>query len=335
VINREKNQRVISGFRPTSDLTLGNYFGAIRPALDIQEDETKDLTVFVADMHGLTDHHPTEIAPYRKDVMRDCLAAGIDPDKTTLYIQSDIEEPLVQIANRVAPYVSVGELLRTPNLKEKMQAAKAGEDDSLNANLSLLSYPVLMAADIYSQQAPLVAVGKDQQPHLEISRKIARRFNNAFGRNVLVEPQSLALRSIHILALNGKGKMSKTNPTQAIMLNDDPEYARQKVQKATTAQAGSWNDLLRSHFMIADGFADELESAKLMHVKRDHTEGRPVMGQFKKIWGDIIVRTLAEFQEKRDAITEDEVDAAIAKGEQKAYVSAERVLDSMKDVMGV
>jgi tryptophanyl-tRNA synthetase len=331
-----KTERVLSGFRPTSDLTVGNYFGAIKPALDIQDDPTKELTVFVADMHGLTDHHPDEVAPYRRTVIHDCLALGIDPDKTTLYIQSSIEEPLTQIANRLFPYVNVAELMRIPNLKEKMQ--NLGRDDSSeNANLGLLSYPVLMAADIFSQRAELVAVGEDQEPHVEITRKIARRFNQAFEsvnpQTGLIEPHTLAIKAIRILSLNGKGKMSKSNPRQAILLTDDPDDVRNKIKKAATADVGEWNAVIKSHFTVAYGFADEEQKAELDLLKLQHLEGEAVMTEFKRLWADIMETKLVDFQAKRDALIEKDVDDALLHGQHKAYVSADRVLGVMRTKM--
>lgn len=335
----ERRQRVLSGFRPTSDLTIGNYFGAIKPALEIQDDDTKDLTVFVADLHGLTDSKPSEIAPYRKTVVHDCLALGIDPQKTTLYLQSDIEAPVSQIANRVSPYISVAELSRTPNLKEKLQHIRGESEDSnvdtTAANLALLNYPVLMAADIYSQQAELVAVGEDQEPHLEITRKIARRFNRDFGDKLLVEPQILAIKALRILSLDGKGKMSKTNARQAILLTDDPDYARQKISKAATASTGEWNPVIESHFTIAEGLVTSIDQLQELNEMRDrHLGGVACMKEFKDLWADLVQDKLVDFQAKRAQLNEKDVDEALRKGESRAYVSAQRVLDSIKESTG-
>ena len=340
-MNEKASNRVLSGFRPTSDLTLGNYFGAIKPALEIQDDETKDLSVFVADLHGLTDHGPEEIAPYTRDVIRDCLALGIDPDKTHLYLQSSIEAPVTQIANRVSPYVSVAELSRTPNLKEKMQKIlkdKELGDYASRSNLSLLSYPVLMAADIYSQDSDLVAVGEDQEPHLEIARTIARRFNRKFSSPdapILVEPQILAVQGLRILSLDGKGKMSKTNAKQAILLTDDPDEARSKISRATTAQAGEWNKVIDSHFTVASNLADDKERNEFDEIKSRHLSGEAIMGVFKREWANVTERHLVNFQERKAALSDKEVSAALKKGAVNALVQSERVLDRMREGMGM
>jgi tryptophanyl-tRNA synthetase len=337
----EGPERIISGFRPTSDLTLGNYLGAIKPALEIQDDPSKELYVFVADLHGLTDHDPREIAPYRSEVIHDCLALGVDPDRTTIYLQSDTEAEVTQIANRLAPYASVAELARTPNLKEKMQTAvrrgQSDTDDPMKANFGLLGYPVLMAADIFAQGATKVAVGEDQEPHLELSRTIARRFNRRFeAAGLLPEPEIFAVEALRIVALDGKGKMSKTNPPQAIMLSDDPEEAALKIRKATTASAGEWNPVLDSHFLVASRTTTDPETlAHLESLRSDHMNGKQVMGEFKKIWANITQDLLVDFQAKKAAISDEEVTKVTNQGGKIAANNAQNVLRGMKDAMGL
>lgn len=332
--------RVISGFRPTSDLTMGNYLGAVKPSLDLQADPANDLYVFVADLHGLTDHDPREIGPYRTDVVRDCMALGVDPARTTIYLQSDIERQVTQIANRVAPYISVARLARTPNLKEKMQQAvgrgRAEAEDAGSANFALLGYPVLMAADIYAQEAPLVAVGDDQEPHLEIARDISDAFNARFGDRLLVRPGILAVKAVRVASLNGKGKMSKSVPTQALLLTDSPDVAHKKIKAAATANPGEWNDTIQSHFTVAEHTTNDPEQvAQLADMRAAHMSGQRVMGGFKKLWGDITEVLLSDFQGKRAAIQEDEVRDVLAAGAEKAAANADRVLTNMKGAMSL
>ena len=294
-------------------------------------------------MHALTDHKPDEVAPYRKEVIRDCLALGIDPNKTTLYMQSSVEEQVVTIANRISPHVSVGELARTPNLKEKMQQIlQAKEFDgtsySSRANLALLAYPSLMAADIYSQDTPKVAVGQDQEPHLEIAREIARRFNKNFKDQygkILVSPTILAVEGLRVMALDGVGKMSKTKPNTAILFSDDPDKARQKIKRATTANIGQWEGTpLESHYAIATGLASPEEVEEFSSLKQAHMDGRQVMAGFKDLWADVTERTLIDFQERRAAISDSDVDTALQLGATKAFVRSERVLQRIKKSMG-
>lgn len=335
----EKVDRVITGFRPTSDLTVGNYLGAIKPSVEMQNNPANDLYCFVADMHALTDSDPREVAPYRHEVVRDCMALGIDPDKSTIYMQSSIEAATVQIANRIAPYVGVGELARTPNIKEKIKAAvkdgEADSEDAFKANYALLGYPVLMAADIFAQQAELVAVGEDQEPHLELARQIARKFNNTFGSKILVIPKITALESLRILSLDGKGKMSKTNPNQAILLTDDPEKAQKKIKGATTVGSGEWNEVIESHFMVAEALAEtEEEREKLAELKQAHLDDKPVMKDFKELWAEITGRKLGAFQTAKAKITDDEVRGVLLYSGDKARKNADETLTNIRDVMG-
>ena len=334
-----ERHRIITGFRPTSDLTVGNYLGAIKPVLDIQNDKNNDLYVFVADLHGLTDHDPRELAPYRTEVIADARALGLHQLNAHMYLQSDIEPEVVQIANRIAPYVTVAELARTPNLKEKMQAAvrdgKSDSEDATRANFALLGYPVLMAADIFAQQAPLVAVGQDQEPHLELARTIARRFNSTFDTDVLVEPKIFAVNSLRVLSLDGKGKMSKTNPGQAIMFTDDPDEARKKIKGATTASAGEWNDVLESHFMVArETTQDPDQLQKLAELRAAHMGGLQVMGDFKDLWGDITETMLETFRQQRPLYMENDVTWYRQAGSVRARQNATEMLKKMKEVMG-
>lgn len=338
-MSKETN-RVITGFRPTSDLTVGNYIGAIQPSKELQDQSDTDLYCFVADMHALTDTDPREVAPHRLSVVKDCLALGIDPDKSTIYLQSGIEAQTVQIANRLAPYIGVGELARTPNIKEKMQAEIKGEADpedvdAFKANYALLGYPVLMAADIFAQRAEVVAVGEDQKPHVELTREIARKFNNRFGKEILVVPEMVSLQSLRILSLDGKGKMSKSNPNQAILLNDDPEEAQKKIKKAMTAGAGEWNDVIDSHFIVAEAMADNEEAkVKLAEIKEAHMNGQSVMKDFKEVWADITGRQLGVFQAKKAAINDSDVDGILLYSGDKADRNATQTLNDMKEAMG-
>ncbi len=335
----DRDSRVITGFRPTSNLTMGNYLGAVRPTVELQDDPSKELYVFVADLHGLTDNDPSELAEYRHAVVHDLLALGINPQRTTVYMQSDIESSVVGIANRVGPYINVGALAGTPSIKDKMHDAvrkgNAENEEVTSANFALLGYPVLMAADIYAQSADSVPVGNDQDAHLELARGISRKFNKAFDCDILVEPKNLALASLSVKALDGKGKMSKTFPNQAIILNDDPELASKKISKAVTAEAGGWNDALESHFLVAEQTAQtDEDKQRLAEIKAAHRDGASVMGDFKKLWSKVTAEFLADFQTKRANINEDDTHGALRYGADRAERNAQQTLNEMKQVMG-
>lgn len=327
--------RVISGFRPTNETTIGHYVGAIKPSLEIQEDPNSDLYLFVADIHGITDKDPRDVAEYRHNIVKDCMALGIDAERTTIYMQSDVETSIVPIANRIAPYVNVGELSRIPTLKEMMRASLRKGEDLSQANLAMLSYPALMAADIYAQEATVVAAGEDQAPNVELTRKIARKFNREFSEGVLVEPQLLSINALRILSLDGKSKMASSNPDQAILLSDDPERARAKIQSSTTAQSGEWNAIIESHFRVAEAMADdEATLDELRRLKLAHIAGKAVMGDFKRIWSEATEQFLDNFQGERQKINDDDIQSALRYNADTAERNAEKILRKIKSVTG-
>ncbi|MBA2407523.1 MAG: tryptophan--tRNA ligase, partial [Chitinophagales bacterium] len=220
---------VVSGIRPTGNLHLGNYFGAVRNFIKMQEDYNSFF--FVADYHSLTTHpHPADLHSSVRQVIAEYLACGLDPDKCTLYIQSDVPETteLYLLLNMLA---YVGELERSTSFKDKIRM----QPDNVNAGL--LTYPVLMAADIIIHRAHKVPVGKDQQQHLEMTRNFVNRFNHLYGVDYFPEPQAFNFSGelIKVLGLDGSGKMGKSEGEgNAIFLVDEPEAIRKKVMRAVT-----------------------------------------------------------------------------------------------------
>ena len=221
---------VVSGIRSTGFLHLGNYFGAVKQFLDIQEREA--CYFFIADLHSLTTHpKPTDFFENTKQVLAEYLACGLDPNKAVIYRQSDINEitELYLYFNMIA---YLGELERVPTFKEK---ARQQPD---NVNAGLLTYPTLMAADILIHKGNKVPVGKDQEQNLEMARKFARRFNDLYEQTIFPEPQPYKQAEqalIKIPGLDGSGKMGKSEGEgNAIFINDDPEVIRKKVMRAVT-----------------------------------------------------------------------------------------------------
>ncbi len=223
-----KREIVVSGIRPTGFLHLGNYFGAIRNFVKMQE--KYDCFFFVADLHSLTTHpEPEHLKDNVFRVLAENIAAGLDPEKVTLYVQSDVPETaeLYLLLNMMA---YKGELEKVPTFKEKVRQHQE------NINAGLLTYPVLMAADILLHRAVKVPVGKDQQQHLEMARNFASRFNNRYG-HLFPEPEGFneggAL--VKIGSLNGEGKMSKSQHKSATLyLADTDEDIFKKIKKAKT-----------------------------------------------------------------------------------------------------
>lgn len=220
--------RVVSGIRPTGNLHLGNYYGAVVNFLRMQEE--CDCLFFIADWHSLTTHpHPESIQRSSYTILAEYLAAGIDPEKAPIYFQSDVPEVL-ELYLYLNMITYMGELERTTTFKDK---ARKQPD---NVNAGLLTYPVLMAADILLHRAQKVPVGKDQEQHLEITRKLARRFNNTYGVEFFEEPVSFSpgeSKSIKVPGLDGSGKMGKSEGN-AIYLIDDEKTITKKVMKAVT-----------------------------------------------------------------------------------------------------
>lgn len=220
---------VLSGIRPTGNLHLGNYFGAVRNFVRMQEQN--QCFFFIADYHSLTTHpKPADLHGNVKQVLAEYLAAGLDPEKSTLYVQSDLPEvaELYLILNMNA---YVGELERVTTFKEKVRK----QPDNVNAGL--LTYPSLMAADILIHKAHKVPVGKDQEQHLEMTRTFARRFNRMYQEDFFPIPQAynFGAELVKIPGLDGSGKMGKSEGEgNAIFLIDDPKTIRKKVMRAVT-----------------------------------------------------------------------------------------------------
>ena len=220
-------QTVVSGIRPTGNLHLGNYFGAVRAFTQMQNEY--NCYFFIADWHSLTTHpHPDDIIRSTNTILAEYLACGIDPEKATIYVQSDVREVL-ELYLYLNMNAYLGELERTTSFKDK---ARQQPD---NVNAGLLTYPSLMAADILMHKAVKVPVGKDQEQNMEMARKFARRFNTIYGVDFFTEPQSFSLgeRALKVPGLDGLGKMGKSEGN-AIYLIDDEKTISKKVMRAVT-----------------------------------------------------------------------------------------------------
>lgn len=226
-------KRVLTGIRPTGFLHLGNYFGATRNLLFLQEQDM-DCYVFVADWHSLTTHPDTSALQQGvRQVLAENIACGLDPDKVTLYVQSDVPE-IAELYLYLNMLAYKGELEKTTTFKDKVRQ----HPDNVNAGL--LTYPVLQAADILIHRAHLVPVGKDQEQHLEMARNFAQRFNYRYGGGEILLPEPQAYNNqgtplVKILSLNGEGKMSKSeNEMNTLYLSDSDELITKKLKKAKT-----------------------------------------------------------------------------------------------------
>lgn len=329
------NPRALTGIRPTGDLTVANYLGAIKPIVDMQDSFNGDINVFVADIHGLTDQEPSLVQQTVLSSARSLVSAGVNPERTTVYLQSQIEDPTIWLAHMFDRHTTPAELSRIPTLKDKIKDDNTAE----NVNLSLFRYPVLMAADIAIQSATHVPVGEDQMPHIEFTRRVVRRFNNAYGEGqaILTEPQGLARTPIRIAALQERhGKMSKSQPSSALLLRDSPDDIARKVKKAQTAPAGEMTPILESHFLMADLLSiDDSQREGIARLKAAHMAGEVVMGTFKSELTDVVNTFLTNFRDRYDSITDWEVKTMLRSGGERVEHYALDTVRQAKAALGL
>jgi len=321
-----QKQIVLTGIRPTSNLTIANYIGAIMPIIAFQEQGVNPF-VFVADLHALTDNEP-EILKYGDEILIDLLAAGVDPTKTIVYKQSSIANEIGVLTLLLARHVSVTELLRLPTLKEKVKS-----ENVENANALLVMYPVMMAADILVQRASIIPVGKDQEMHIQIARKIARRFNKEVS-NIFPEPDTHIMEMVKILSLRDASKMSKSSPEDAIFLTDSPDVVKTKIKKAQTAFAGVMSENLISHITLIKAICNDPETINLVDsVIGKHMKGLNVMGDFKKVFTEVVITFLSGFQSRRQEILQNK-DRHMSELRLSSDIAISHAKETMKIVFG-
>jgi tryptophanyl-tRNA synthetase len=328
----KKKDIVMSGIRPTGFLHLGNYFGAVRNYVRMQDAYT--CYFMVADLHALTTLNETkELKTHVRRVMAENIACGLDPDKVAFYCQSHVPETaeLYLFLNMLA---YKGELEKTPTFKEKVRL----QPDNVNAGL--LTYPVLMAADILLQRATLVPVGKDQEQHLEIARDFAGRFNGRYGE---VFPQPAAFNFgealVKVPSLDGAGKMSKSeNQMATIYLADSDEMIRKKIARAKTDSGGEAEapmpESVANLFLLLKLVAPEDLVAKFT---TDYESGTIRYGDMKKELAEGMVRFIGAIREKAGDLQNDEVylRRVMEQGAAKARANAKVTIELAKDAIGL
>jgi len=327
---------VVSGIRPTGLLHLGNYFGAMRNYVRMQEQY--DCYFFVADWHSLTTHPDTkELRESVLTVLAENIAAGLDPNKVCLYVQSSIPEiaELYLLLNMLA---YKGELEKTATFKDKVRL----QPD--NVNTGLLTYPVLMSADILIHRAKYVPVGKDQEQHLEITRNFAQRFNHRYGQ-LFPEPQAFNFGNelVKIPSLDGAGKMSKSeNQFATLYLADDDELIRKKIMKAKT-DAGplsvSGGEIKISapvkNLLQLMSLVSEESAAK--KYESDILNGTIKYGDMKKQLAEDMVKFISPVREKAHAIRRDEafLNKLIKEGAERSRESAKTTIKLTRKAIGL
>jgi tryptophanyl-tRNA synthetase len=331
-------EKVVSGIRPTGFLHLGNYFGAMRNYVKMQEEY--DCYFFVADWHSLTTHPDTkELKNSVHRVIAENVACGLDPEKVTLYVQSDVPE-IAELYLYFMMMAYKGELEKTTTFKDKVRQ----QPDNVNAGL--LTYPVLQAADIVIQRAVKVPVGKDQEQHLEMARNFVQRFNHRYG-DVLPEPHAFNYGGelVKILSLDGEGKMSKSeNQMNTLYLADTDDMIRKKIMKAKTDQGPAtphaakpaYIDNLFGLMKIASD-ADVYE--KFHADYNNSSEGNCIIryGDFKKQLAEDMVNFIAPIREKATALMNDTalLNSIMQKGKEKARAGAAETIKIVRGAVGV
>ena len=329
----EKRDIVCSGIRPTGNLHLGNYFGALRNFVKMQEEY--DCYFFVADYHSLTTHPtPGSIYGDARKIMAAYLAAGLDPDKTTIYLQSDLPETIeLYLFFNMNAYL--GELERVTSFKDKVR------QNPNNVNAGLLTYPTLMAADILIHKATKVPVGKDQEQHLEMTRTFAQRFNNMYGAEVFPLPQAIGSTAglVKIPALNGAGKMGKSEgEASTIFLTDEDAVIRKKVMKAKS-DSGPTEMNQKKPEEIENLFALMRAVSTpdaVAHFDELYNNCQIRYGDMKKQLAEDMVAFVAPIRERIAEYSSDEQLLAriMDRGREKARESARKTLDEVRRTIG-
>jgi tryptophanyl-tRNA synthetase len=324
---------VVSGIRPTGTLHLGNYFGAVRNFLKMQHEY--NCYFFIADYHSLTTHpNPADLHNNVKQVLAEYLACGMDPDACALYIQSDLPE-IPELYMMLNMHAYLGELERVSSFKEKARTQPN------NINAGLLTYPVLMAADIIIHKAVKVPVGKDQEQHLEMARTFGNRFNRMYNMELFPEPQAFNYGSelVKIPGLQGGGKMSKSDgDNNVINLVDSPDAIRKKMSKAVTDTGPTEPNTPPTQPVqnIFDLMKVVSTEDTLKHFTDAYANCNIRYGDLKKQLAEDMITFLTPIREKIDAIKADEAYLAkVAKlGAEKARESASKTLNEARTAIG-
>jgi len=323
-----KKETVLSGIRPTGYLHLGNYFGAMRNYVKMQN--TYNCYFFVANWHSLTTHPDTKAlqeSVYR--VIAENVACGLDPEKVALYVQSDVPE-IAELYLYLNMLAYKGELEKTTTFKDK---AKLQPD---NINAGLLTYPVLMAADILIHRAVKVPVGKDQEQHLEMARNFAERFNFRYG-HIFPEPHAFNFGDnlIKIMSLDGNGKMSKSeNQMATIFLADEDDIIRKKIMKAKTDSGPTVPNSLKPDYIKNLFTLMKIVSKAEVYdtFNEDYKQCNIRYGDFKKQLAEDMVAFIQPIREKAAAIQNDKIllHQIMKQGAEKARESAHATLQEVR-----
>ena len=316
-------KRSLSGIKPTGNLTLGNYIGALKNFKKYQDDY--ENFIFIADLHALTlPIDPVELRNNTKDIVAFYIAAGLDPEKTTIFLQSDVSAHS-EINSILQNYLYMGELSRMTQFKDK---SKKMNENAIG--LGLFAYPVLMCGDILLYNADIVPVGEDQKQHVELCRDLVHRFNNRYNKEVFKMPEPIIPKvGARIMSLSDPTrKMSKSDPKGDIFLKDDLNVVRKKIMSAVTDLGSDIyydpenkpgiSNLIQIYASLKDISIEETENI----FKDCHK-----YGEFKKAVADVVVDVLAPFQEKyKEVLASGKIDEILDEGAKRASYIANKTL---------
>lgn len=328
----DMKKRVLSGMRPTGRLHLGNYLGAAKGMLALQNDPEYETYYTVVDIHATTTpYDPKTLREQAKEVFIDYLAIGLDPEKSAITIQSDLADLITQLSFYFSTVVNVARMQHLPTFKEKVK------QHPQNVTMALLNYPVLMAADILIYKASKVPVGIDQEPHLEVARGVSRRMNEAYGTN-FPEPTRFKTEGEYIPSLTGEGKMSKSVEGSYINLIDDLKTINEKLARVPTdsgkgeviPQEGGIAALLK--------FVELFEGAEKR--KEYESQYRGVGIRYQELKGELaeaICKELEPIQKRRAKLEKEPayVNRILKEGAEKARVVAEETVREVRAKMGL
>lgn len=331
-IQQVQGKRVYSGIRATGRLHLGNYFGAVKGMLALQD--THDCVFSVVDLHTITvPYDPKTLQSDVRNIILDYLAAGLDPKKCKLEIQSKVPQH-TELAYLLSTIYPVSRLEDLPTYKEKKAQYPR------YVNMGLLYYPVLMAADILLYKAELVPVGIDQEPHLEVAREMARKFNSMFpsagsGQATFPEPVRFKTPGEYVPSLLGKGKMSKSVEGSYINLIDSKDEIQKKIRAVQTADVsgGEMSGGIVSLFKLLELFAPK----DLEKFKKKYDSGNLQFVELKDHLAEIIYNELKPIQEKRKEFEENQelVDSIIEGSVRKCQEEAAKTISEVREKMGL
>lgn len=339
---------LISGIQPTGKLHLGNYLGALKNFVELQNSEKYDCLFFIADFHALTENPDAkDLSANIVNLAADFLAAGLDPKKSTIFQQSQIQ-PLQELKWILSTLTPVSELMRMTTFKEKvLQPLKASEKKKITkekldeiiekSNFGLAEYPILMAADILLYDAQFVPVGEDQLQHLEFARTIARKFNNKFGK-AFIEPKAILAEVPRLMSLDDPTKkMSKSQPNGCVFLDDSPKVIQEKLARAVTDSGREIKfdpknkPAVSNLLMIYSALAEKpIKNIEEKYIGKGYAD-------FKKDLAEVIVNYLKPFQKRKSKLqtTSYKLQTILSAGSQKAQKQAQVKIQEIKKKIGL